>query len=140
MRKLIPLLAALLLGGALAHSELEGAAPPENASVSAPSQVKLSFSEPLQVRFSTFKVYPLSASGDALKVNGAAGALKTKVLALKNDAARRADAGVTPGGGNTANVTLALKPNLKPGPYVVMWRALSEDTHTSGGYYVFYVK
>ena len=140
MRKFTAALTALLLGSALAHSELEGAVPAENATVSAPSQVKLSFSEPLQVRFSTFKVYPLSATGSNLKVNGAAGALKTKVFALKNDAAQRADRSVTPGGGNTSTVTLTLKSNLKPGAYVVMWKALSEDTHTSGGYYVFYVK
>lgn len=134
------LFGASLCGTALAHSELDHATPAEGASVRAPKEVDLTFGEPIEVRFSTFKVYPVKASGDPLKVNGVAGTLKTKLLSVKGDAAARADLGVAPKGGSATRVTLPLKPGLKKGAYVVMWKVLSVDTHTSDGYYVFYVK
>lgn len=140
MRKLLLSLAASLLSVACAHSGLEKATPAENARVSAPKQVTLTFSEPMELRFSTFKVFPVNVSGDALKVNGAAGALKTKLLMAKNDAAQRADLGVGTKAGTSAVVTLPLKADLKSGAYVVMWKVLSVDTHTTDGYYVFYVR
>ena len=140
MPKFPALLTALLLSVAAAHSELEKATPAEDAKVSAPKAVELSFGEPLELRFSTFKVYPLGVTGNTLKVNGAAGALKTRVLSAKNDDAARADLGLSTTGRTATSVTLPLKPNLVKGAYVVMWKVLSVDTHATDGYYVFYVR
>ncbi|PYE54830.1 copper resistance CopC family protein [Deinococcus yavapaiensis] len=137
MRKILTLLTATLLSFALAHAELEKASPAEGAKIPAPRQVVLSFTEGVQVRFSTFKVYRVGDSGDRLKVNGLAGQLVTKVLDLKNDAASRADLGLVARTGTHDEVTLRLRSKLQPGAYVVMWKALSDDSHPVTGYYVF---
>ena len=73
---------------------------------------------------------------EQLRLNGLAGALVAQVLEAKGDEAARADAGVATEA-TSKTVTLNLKPDLAPGTYVVMWRALSVDTHTKQGYYVF---
>lgn len=140
MKKCLLTLSALLLSSALAHAELQTAVPAENSTVTAPKQVKLSFGEAVELGFSTFKVYPLKASGDAQALNRAADALMARVIGLKNDAAARADTGMTPMKGASRTLTLNLKPNLAPGTYVVMWKLLSEDTHASSGRYLFTVK
>jgi methionine-rich copper-binding protein CopC len=59
--RLLTILSALtLLSAALAHAELKGSSVEDGATVrEPPSEIRLRFSEPLQVRFSTFKVYPL---------------------------------------------------------------------------------
>lgn len=137
MRHVLILLTAALLSFALAHAELEKATPTEGAKVSAPRQVVLHFSEGVQLRFSTFKVYRVADSGDSLKVGGLAGQLVTKVLDLKNDASERADLGLVTRTGTHEQVTLRLRSKLQPGAYVVMWKALSDDTHPVTGYYVF---
>ena len=73
---------------------------------------------------------------EQLRLNGLAGTLVAQVLETKGDEAARADAGVATEA-TSKTVTLNLKPDLAPGTYVVMWRALSVDTHTEQGYYVF---
>lgn len=138
-RVLLPLLLSAL-GVAGAHSYLERSVPAEDAVVSAPREVRLAFNEAVEVKYSTVKVYPVGASGDPLKVNGAAGALKTRVLTLKNDAKDRADLGIATKDRTATELVLPLKAKLKPGAYVVMWKVLSVDTHTLDGYYVFTVK
>jgi methionine-rich copper-binding protein CopC len=61
------------------------------------------------------------------------------VLPLRDDQGRaeRIDAGLKTQGRTAENVTISLKPGLKPGAYVVMWRVLSVDTHTTSGFFVF---
>lgn len=131
----------LLVGAASAHSELERASPGQGAVVTAlPREVVLEFSEPLELAFSTFKVYPLGADlaeTDAQRLGGLAGALVGDVLSARGDEAARADAGVVKGERTGARVVLALKADLGPGHYVVMWRGPSVDTHTSSGFYLF---
>lgn len=139
-RALLPLLAVALSGFAGAHSYLERSVPAEDAVVSAPREVRLAFNEAVEVKYSTVKVYPVGVSGDPLKVNGAAGALKSRVLALKNDAKDRADLGLATKDRTATELVLPLKAKLKPGAYVVMWKVLSVDSHTLDGYYVFTVK
>ncbi len=73
---------------------------------------------------------------EQLRLNGLAGTLVAQVLETKGDEAARADAGVATEA-TSKTVTLNLKPDLAPGTYVVMWRALSVDTHSEQGYYVF---
>ncbi len=130
-------------GVAFAHADLESATPAQNAVLSeSPAEVVLTYSEEVEVRFSTFKVYPLETSGDLsqprerLRVNGAAAALTSEVLEARGDEASRADAGVRTEARTSDAVTLALGA-LEPGFYVVMWRVLSVDTHTSQGSFVF---
>ena len=158
------LLVCLLLSGAglaLAHAELVTATPAPKSVVGAlPQEVTLSFSEPVEARFSLFKVYKLEprpeglsggegetadATGgapaelleeEALRLNGLAGALFAEVLTARGDEAARADAGAVTAD-TSKEVTLALKDGLEAGDYVVMWRVLSADTHTTQGFYVF---
>ena len=130
----------LLAGNALAHSELESASPGQDAVVTTPpDEVVLTFSEPLELTFSTFKVYPLGADAsetDAQRLNGLAGALVSDVLSAQGDEAARADAEAELRGLN-AEARLPLKGDLTPGHYVVMWRGPSADTHTVTGFYRF---
>ena len=50
-------------GVAFAHADLESATPAQNAVLSeSPAEVVLTYSEEVEVRFSTFKVYPLETS------------------------------------------------------------------------------
>lgn len=130
----------LLAGAAFAHSELENAAPGQDAVVtSPPDEVALSFSEPLELTFSTFKVYPLGADlaeTNVQRLNGLAGGLVSDVLSAQGDEAARADAGGAPKG-QGAEVRLPLKADLTPGHYVVMWRGPSADSHPVTGFYRF---
>jgi methionine-rich copper-binding protein CopC len=92
----------------------------------------------VEVPFSTFKVYPLTSDEeDPVRLRAAASALVQQVLNLRNDAAQRADEGVTTQARISAEINIALKKELPPGRYVVMWRVLSIDTHTTTGFFVF---
>ena len=130
----------LLFGAAFAHSELENASPGQNAVVTTPPDaVVLTFGEPLELTFSTFKVYALGADPDetnAQRLNGLAGTLVSDVLSAQGDEAARADAGAGLEG-RSAEVRLPLRGDLTPGHYVVMWRGPSADSHTSSGFYLF---
>ncbi|AWN23250.1 copper resistance protein CopC [Deinococcus irradiatisoli] len=131
MYKRLFLLAALL-GTASAHTQITHVTPAQGSRVSAPQNVTLEFSEPINLRFSTFKVYPLPSG-----VNAEAWA-QTK-LNLKNDAADRAD--TYPGASSmAAHLSLPLRPHLKAGTYIVMWRILSDDGHPVSGQATFDVK
>lgn len=128
-----------LAGVAGAHAYLDSSFPQENATTGAEfSEVILRFTEPVEVPFSTFKVYPLAVDEeDPLRLRAAASALVQQVLNLRNDAAQRVDKGVTTKARISAEVTIALQEELPPGHYVVMWRVLSIDTHTTQGFLVF---
>ncbi|HEX7023108.1 MAG TPA: copper resistance protein CopC, partial [Trueperaceae bacterium] len=126
---------------ALAHAELRAAEPEPNTVVTTPlQQISLNFSEPIELGFSLFKVYrldpaatqdiDLSASGAWQRLAGLAGALMSQVLTAKDDQDdARVDTGPAQGQGRSTEVVLGLEPDLTPGFYVVMWRALSIDTH-----------
>lgn len=134
---LIVLLPTLALG----HAYLESAAPGRDATVTEGPlrEVRLRYSEPVELAFSTFKVYPLETdSDDPLQVRGQASELVSRVLTQRRDEAARADDGVITTGRISAEVLLRMKPDLAPGAYVVMWRVLSIDTHTTEGFYVFH--
>lgn len=132
-------LLSLLLGAALAHTEVSAVTPARGATVAAPRQVTLTLSEPVSLRFSTFKVYPLTASGNAAAVQQAAATLARTALDAKDDAAARADTAQARTG-MAARVVLPLKAGLKPGLYAVLWRLASEDGHPVSGQSVFRVK
>jgi methionine-rich copper-binding protein CopC len=135
-------LAVLAAGTAAGHAYLRSALPAEESTVaSAPTEVRLQFTEPVEVRFSTFKVYPVPAEPgwDRRRLNAAAGAIVSNVLRRAGDEAERADDGLATTARTTTDVVIRLKPRLTPGAYVVMWRVLSIDTHTTQGFYVFTV-
>lgn len=139
---LVPLLAlAATLGvgaGAAAHAYLDEAAPAADAMLAEPPRaVTLRFTEPVEVRASIFKVYPLSPDEDPLRLRAQAARLVEEVLQLRGDEAHRADVGVEAPGREAAEIRIVLKDDLPPGPYVVMWRVLSIDTHITWGHYVF---
>lgn len=137
----------LLLGhSANAHAELITSDPAaESRLTTAPELVTLEFTEPVETKFSIFKVYQLDAEVDMAaenawqRLNGLAGALVSEVLTSRDDAdaMARVDAGLTGAAARTDSVVIGLKSELPAGTYVVMWRVLSIDTHTTQGFAVF---
>ncbi|MGQ0548778.1 MAG: copper resistance CopC family protein [Armatimonadota bacterium] len=133
-------LVLLWTGVAAGHAYLKASDPPEETTINAaPNAVRLIFTEPVEIRFSIFKVYRLDIDPgmEMRRVNAAAGALMSNVLQKRGDEADRADAGVDAASRTTTDVAIKLKPELKAGSYVVMWRVLSIDTHTTQGFFVF---
>ncbi|MFC5847264.1 copper resistance CopC family protein [Deinococcus petrolearius] len=132
MNKFLALIAALGLSVALAHTAVTSVTPALNASVPAPSSVQLRFSEPVELRFSTFRVMAVPAG---LTPQAAA----TAALAEQADSARLAslppERAVL-----AARLTLPLKAGLKAGAYVVAWKLLSEDGHPVTGLSTFRVR
>jgi copper resistance protein C len=135
MRYLVWLALLLASGVAFAHSYLIRSNPRLGQLVRVmPKTVTLEFSEPLEINFSSFKVYALPASSDPQK---AAAELSAKVLPLKNDAATRADLGLVSNASPAAQLELKLKEKLPSGWYVVMYRVLSIDGHITTGQFAF---
>lgn len=145
MRRCLALFTLLaLFGGVSAHAELQSASPAEGQTVTTlPTEVALTFTEPVEVRFSLFKVYPLDADVDMseenaqLRLNGLAGQLVAEVLEAQGDGEARADTGVSTTERTSVEVVLPLKSKLEPSRYVVMWRVISADTHPVEGFYTF---
>ncbi len=133
------LVSFLLAGVVLAHSFLSSSSIPANSILKTmPEHLTLEFTEPLEVGFSSFKVYKLETKTtniDKLKLE--AQALVARVLALKNDLTKRADAGLETSASEAALVKLKLKANLRSGIYVVMYRVLSVDTHITQDFFTF---
>ncbi len=138
MKKILTLVLVSLLGIALAHSKPAKISPTYGSSVKSAKMVSIAFDEAIEPGFSTFKVYAYSGA----LTESAMDRYSEKMLKLKNDAAARADVsfsakGITNGKGPTKNIDITLKPNLKAGTYLVMWRILGADTHsvTSNSYF-----
>ncbi|RDI94884.1 copper resistance protein CopC [Meiothermus sp. QL-1] len=129
----------VLLGGlALAHAEYKSSVPPAGAVLRLPPKtVTVHFTEPVEVRLSTFKVYPLEAQGSPEQLQRLAAPLVRQALSRRDDQARRVDTGLLTSARTSRSVTLRLRPDLRPGVYVVMWRNLSVDGHSQSGYFVF---
>jgi methionine-rich copper-binding protein CopC len=110
----VPLAALLLAAPApvFAHAFLNHASPGAGATVAAPSDVTLSFTEPVEPRFST------------VTVRDAAGA-KVGTSA--------------PSTGEGGRVLIVPLPHLAPGRYTVDWHVVSVDTHRTEGRFQFTV-
>lgn len=130
-RAALTLLAALL-PSALAHTEVTSVTPPDRSVVAAPKVVTLKFSEPVELRFSTFRVMAVPAG----KTASVAAAL---ALAEKADSARLASLPMT-GVTLASQITVPLKPRLKAGAYVIAWKILSEDGHPVTAFSTFRLK
>jgi len=142
---LVTALAAVIAWAApqpvLGHAFLEASDPAVDAVLTAmPAAVRLQFSEPVEVGASIFKVYPLPHEEDPLRLKAAASQLVNEVLTARRDQDRRADAGLAASGAVADDIQILLKEDLPTGPYVVMWRVLSIDTHVTQGFFVFQVQ
>ena len=114
-RLLIAIATLALAGPAWGHAFLERAEPRVGSRVkSAPTQVRVWFTQNLEPAFSTLEVL--------------------------NQRGERVDQGVTqPDPGNPAALKIALKP-IGTGTYRVKWRVLSVDTHVTEGDFTFKVR
>jgi methionine-rich copper-binding protein CopC len=102
----------LLLQGSWAHAFVDHAEPAVGSQVhSAPAQVKIWFTERLEPALSKIQVF--DTSGQEIDLRDA-----------KIDQS------------NAALLTVSL-PELKPGKYKVVWRAVSVDTHVTTGNFMF---
>ena len=81
-----------------------------------------------------------SESSDHSAMDAAAKIFIPTVIDLQDDEDARADLGLVTTEGLAKSVSIALKENLAPGAYVVMFRALSADTHTVEGFITFEIK
>ncbi len=131
---MIRLLALLLtsLGTASAHTEVTVVSPTSASAVSAPRAVQLSFAEPVNLRFATFRVLPMPSGKTPAEAAKSA-------LALRPDSLQLMNTGPLPSG-MAARLSLPLKPNLKAGPYLIAWAVLSEDGHPVRGHSLFRVR
>ena len=141
MKKILSLILISLLGFALAHSKPAKVSPAYGSSVKSAKAVSITFDEAIEAGFSTFKVYAYTGA----LTDSAMDRYSEKMLKLKNDAAARADLkttvlGTTTGKGTTKSIEISLKPKLKAGTYLVMWRVLGADTHTVNGNSYFRIK
>ncbi len=107
--------AILALGtAAVAHAFLDRAVPPVGASVAAPAEARLWFSERLDPASSRVEVF----DGLGARVD-------------------KGDSAVDPADARQLRVSLL---PLPAGTYKVVWRAVAVDTHASRGNYKFQVK
>ena len=124
----------------LAHAYLQESTPASGSTVyEQPQEIILLMSEPVEINFSTFKVYSLKTTSDMSQSDLvlAAKALMGEVLMLRDDKEMRLDTGILNEEKQSTTITLGLKEELLPGTYVVMWRLLSVDTHTTGDFTFF---
>jgi methionine-rich copper-binding protein CopC len=105
-------LLALTPAAASAHAHLSSASPAENATVAAPEQVALGFTQPLEKSFSSIEV---QAAGG-----------------------KRVDDGKPRSAADPAQLIVGVG-KLPAGIYKVIWHATSVDTHRSEGFFNFTV-
>ena len=148
VRWFLAFLALSLSAPAWAHAHLSVSTPADGAVLaSAPASLQLDFTEAVQKRFSLFVVLPLkvpskageSAHDRSLRVHALAAQLADKVMADGGKAKGRVDTGLAHPGGAAKQVTVELAKDLAAGTYVLVWRALSVDTHVTHGIVVFTV-
>jgi copper resistance protein C len=136
-----------LVGLALAHSNLKASSPKDHAHImTAPKTITLEFDEAVETKVSTFKVYyykmdAMMKGGKAMtgaQMDDFSEAAAKKIIAMKSDTAERMDSGLVNTKAQATKITLGLKPNLKPGIYVVAWKTTSVDTHVETGFMHFH--
>lgn len=103
----------LLSGQAFAHAHLSSTIPAEGAKVTTPERISVTFSEGLELPFSSLRLttaagQPVALGDTALKQNG-------KTLSAPIEKA------------------------LKAGQYTIEWQVLSTDGHKTEGHYLFTV-
>ena len=133
MAKSLLLLLALLLGFGQAHAYLTEANPSPGAVLETqPGLISLTMSEGVELKFSLFKIYRLDPiPEDKKELARAAKALLAEKIKLRNDEAERADTGLIEPQDRSTVIKLGLKEGLEPGLYIIMWKVLSVDSHSS---------
>jgi copper resistance protein C len=106
---------AVAATSAFAHAQLEKATPAVGSTVSPPSEIRLEFSEGVELKFT--KVQLTGPSGAAAPL----GAARTE-------------------SGNQAVLIVPISKPLSAGAYTVHWQAVSVDTHHTQGTFEFTVK
>ena|ERR1700722_5788147 len=99
---------------AFAHAQLEKATPPVGGTVASASEIRLTFSEGVEPKFTK------------VSVTGSSGAVS--LGAAKTEA------------GNQAVLVVPISQPLTAGAYTVHWQAVSVDTHHTQGTFAFTVK
>ena len=132
MKSLLALAVLVISSLALAHSYLMRSAPNAEQTVTVTPNTAS-----LEVAFSSFKVYALPMKAGSSDVKAVAAKLTQQVLALRADALNCADLGLVSDSSPAARLELTLKPKLAAGWYVVMWKALSIDSHVTSDFYAF---
>lgn len=119
MHKLLSIMTVLagvaIAAPAWAHAHLVSAQPAVGSTVAAADQIRITFSEGIEITFSKVEVS---------RANGAPIALGAVALDPANDKV----------------VVLSLPGNLPAGVYTVDWHVVSVDTHRTEGTYSFTVK
>jgi copper resistance protein C len=105
---------ALAATSAFAHAQLEKATPPVGSTVSPPSEIRLEFSEGVELKFTKVT---LTGPGGAAALGAA-----------------------TTAPGNQAVLIVPISKPLSAGVYTVRWQAVSVDTHHTQGTFEFTVK
>jgi copper resistance protein C len=105
---------ALTATQAFAHAQLEKATPPVGSTVSPPSEIRLEFSEGVELKFTKVT---LTGPGGAAALGAA-----------------------TTAPGNQAVLIVPISKPLSAGVYTVHWQAVSVDTHHTQGTFEFTVK
>ena len=105
---------ALIASQAFAHAQLEKASPPVGGTVASASEIRLTFSEGVEPKFTK-----VSVTGPAGAVP--LGAAKTEL-------------------GDQAVLIVPITKGLAAGVYKVHWQAVSVDTHHTQGTFEFTVK
>lgn len=108
------LVCALVAPAALAHTRLESSSPQAESVVSAPAQVRLQFSDPLELPFSKIKL-----------VDARGGVIVPVKIAI--DPAN-------------AKALVAATPGLRSGAYRVQWSTVTRDGHKVKGEFGFQVQ
>ncbi len=127
----------------LAHAYLQESVPAGGSTIyEQPKELLLIMSEPVEISFSTFKVYPLETTPEMNQrdIVLAAKTLMEEVLMLRGDEEVRLDTGIQNAEKQSTTITLGLKEGLMPGTYVVMWKLLSIDTHATEDFTFFTYK
>lgn len=114
---LCALLGLLVSPSLFAHSHLTASDPADGATVErSPEQVSLEYSEPLEVRYSTFTLHRLGSD-----------------RAAEPTAENAVEAGPMRTRDGDSAVVLPVETTLEPGWYGLGWEVLSIDGHTSQG-------
>lgn len=128
----------------LSHAHLQSSIPESDATVTNQmvDSVQINFTEPVHVNQSVFRVYALEEEDDPIRLKAKASELIAEVLQAATrrqpyDESNRADVGIDESRNTAAQVKIHLKDDLTPGPYAVMWRVRSIDTHVTDGFFVF---
>ena len=114
LRTAVSLAFALVATHAFAHAQLEKASPPVGGTVASASEIRLTFTEGVELKFTKVSV---TGPGGAVPL----GAGKTE-------------------SGNQAVLIVPITKGLAAGVYKVHWQAVSVDTHHTQGTFEFTVK